>query len=75
MCSRTRFSRSAKALVVAQLLGKVVVQLGQRALLDGLDFDFVGHGLAGQLGLGVIGRIDDLGLQFLAGLGAAQSAS
>ncbi len=62
------------ALVGAELLGKIVVELGQGALLDGLHFHFVGDGLAGQLGLGVIGGIDDLGLQLLAGFGAAQGA-
>ena len=75
MCSRTRVSSSAMLSYWPSFLGKVVVQLRQGALLDRLHLDVVGHGLAGQLGLGVVGRVDDLGLQLLAGLGAAQSAS
>ena len=58
--------------VVAQLLGEVVIQLGQDALLDCLHLHFVGNGLAGKLLFGIVGRIDDLGLQFLAGLCSAQ---
>ncbi len=54
------------------LLGELVVQFGHGAFLDGLDGDVVGDGLACELGLGVVGRIDDFGLQFLAGFGAAQ---
>ena len=54
------------------LLGKVVVQLRNDALLDRLHRHFIGNGLAGKLRLGVIGGIDDFGLQFLAGFGAAQ---
>ena len=38
------------ALVVAEFLGEVVVELGKNALLDGLDFDIVGDGFAGELG-------------------------
>ena len=60
------------AFVMAELLGEVVVQLGQRALLDGLDFDVVGDCFAGELGLGIVGGINDLDLEFLAGLCAAQ---
>src|ERR1019366_97962 len=37
-----------KALIGAEFFGKVVVQLGQGPLLDGLHFHVVGHGLAGQ---------------------------
>ena len=61
-----------QSLVVAHFLGEVVVQLGHGALLDRLHRHVVGDRLAGQLGLGVIGGIDDLGLQFLPGFGAAQ---
>ena len=44
------------AFVVAELFGKIVVELGKNALLDGLDFDIVGDGFAGQLGLSVVRR-------------------
>ena len=38
------------ALVVAEFLCEVVAQLGKNALLDGLDFDIVGDGFAGEFG-------------------------
>ena len=63
------------ALVVAELFGEIVVELGKNALLDGLDFDIVGDGFAGQLGLSVVRRIDDFELELLAGLGAAEGVS
>ena len=57
---------------MAKLLGEIVVQLRHGALLDGLDLDLIGHGFPGQLRFRIIGGVDDLGLQFLAGFGAAQ---
>jgi hypothetical protein len=60
------------ALVRAQFLGEVVIELGQGALFDSLHFHVVGHGFASKIGLAVVCRIDDLGLQFLARLCAAQ---
>ena len=60
------------ALVVAEFFGEVVVQLGKNALLDGLDFDIVSDGFAGELVLGVVRWIDDFELQLLTGLGAAK---
>src|SRR6202044_193337 len=53
--------------------GEVVVQFGQEAFLDGLYLHLISDGLAGELLLGVVRRVDDLSLQFLAGLGSAQS--
>ena len=72
MYSRTLVLEIGIGLVVAEFLGEVVVQLGENALFDGLDFNVVGHGFAGELGFGVVGRIDHFELQLLAGLGAAQ---
>ena len=59
--------------VVAEFVGEFVVQLGQVALLDGLDFEVVGDGLAGELGFGVVGGVDGFDLELLADLGAAES--
>ena len=62
----------SQTLVVAHFLGEVVIQLRHGPLLDCLHRHFVGSFLAGEFRLGIVGRIDDLGLQLLPGLGAAE---
>ena len=59
-------------LVLAELPGKFIVHFGRVLVLDALDFDVIGDGLAGEAGFPEIGRVGDFELEFLAGFGAAQ---
>ena len=61
------------ALVGAELLGELVVALGEILMLDGLDRDVVADGFAGEAGVAEVSGVDDFQCEFLADLGAAKS--
>src|SRR5439155_624617 len=58
--------------VVSELLGEVVGKFGKGAFFDALDGYVVGDRLIAEVGFRVVGRVDDFGLEFLAGLGTAE---
>src|ERR1700722_3474991 len=60
------------AFVFAELFGEFVGQLRLNLLLDGLDFDIVGDGFAGETALAEIFWIADFEFELLAGLRSAQ---
>ena len=61
-----------QALISAQLFREIIIKVRQGPFLDGLDLNVISHGLARQPLLAVVSRVDNLSLQLLTNLGAAQ---